>query len=151
MSLNSLGAAENAGGDAQRKPDAYVRLLGELLSGEYADYSNASQEWRLVMEARIRYIIFTYWVNVEKFKIPSSKAIETRFGELAALIEETGAFKRTFVEPNFTKTAGLFPKSAYVSEEGKRFEIASAEEFEIQNKLFLQFLRSCMAATKNRK
>lgn len=150
MSLISLSAAESANEDAQRKPDVYVRLLGELLSGEYADYNNASPEWRLVMEARIRYLMFTYWVNVEKFKIPSSKAIETRFGELAVLIEETGAFKRTFVEPNFTKTAGPFPKSAFVSEEGKRFEIASAEEFEIQNKMFLQFLRSCMAKTKNR-
>jgi hypothetical protein len=143
-------AAEKAGEDVERKPDIFVRLLSEQISGDHADYQSASPEWKLVMEARIRSVMFTYWINVEKFKVPRHKIIETRFGELAALIEEQGAFPRTFVEPHFVKSADSFPVHGYVSVDGERFEIRTAPEFERENQMFLKFLRTCMAEAKSR-
>lgn len=126
-----------------QKSNIYAKLLSEQLVGEYADYKNSSPEWRLVMEARIRSAIFTYWINIDKFKVMRSKSVEKRFGELSLLITVSGKFDQTFIKPNFLKNKKPFQKHGYISDEGERFEILSYLDFEIENKKFLEFLKTC--------
>jgi hypothetical protein len=145
---NSLTIAlENADGDSYLKSSIFVKLLGEQFSGEVADYMNSSPDWQLIMEARIRLLVFTYWVNVMKFKVPRIEMLEKRFGELVNVIKDNKAFQRTFVEPNFIKTAESFPVHAFISGEGERFEIKTAAEFDIENKNFIKFLDFCVSKT----
>jgi hypothetical protein len=148
--LSNVKAAENEDEAEQLKSSIFVKLLDQQLSGDVADYMNATPEWQLIMEARIRLTIFTYWVNVTKFGVIRIEMLEKRFGELVEQVEEKKAFKRTFVEPNFIKTAESFPIHGFVSQEGEKFLIKSTEEFETENKQFLKFLEVCVAKTDNR-
>jgi hypothetical protein len=136
-------AVERTDENNQLKSSIFVKLLGEQFSGEVADYMNSSPDWQLVIEARNRLLIFTYWVNVMKFKEPRIEMLEKRFGELVKVIKDNKAFQRTFVEPNFIKAAESFPVHAFISGEGERFEIKTAAEFETENGKFIEFLESC--------
>jgi hypothetical protein len=139
--------AEKTGYDMQVNSEIFIKLLGEQLSGQAADYMNSSPEWQLIMESRIRLSMFTYWVNVMHFGVARVEMIEKRFGELVQVVEENKAFQRTFIEPNFIKVSNLFPVHGFVSSQGKRFEIKSIEEFEALNKEFIVFLKTCVDKT----
>lgn len=154
LSLSGLALLANVFGDAPKKkedsPDLFQRLLGEQISSERADYREAKLEWKPIIEARVRGLIFTYWVHTSKFGVPRSSMIELRFGELLIDIKKAGSFSQTFENPCFISTSNEFPRHSYTSESGKRFQINNIDEFRKANEEFLVFLASCEATVKRR-
>lgn len=121
----------------------YVRLLSEQLSGDNADYENASPEWKLIIEARIMNIMFNYWICVEKFAYDRNAKIEMRFGELVSTIKNNHAYDRTFKFPYYIESASKYTKEGFVSDDGRRFEITTKEQWDAENQKFLLFVDNC--------
>lgn len=139
--ITSIGFAEPEDIPAPES-SFYIKQLCDQLSGDVADYEHASTDWQLIMETRIRWTIFNYWVCITKFDYKKSSIIEARYKGLINAIKKNNAFKRTFEEPNFITSAKEFPRHGFESPDGKRFEITSLDAFRLENEKFLKFLNS---------
>ncbi len=124
--------------------DFLTRLLAEEIANDISEYQNLTDSKKLIIEAKTRYKLFTYWIYVEKFNIEKSEILEIYFGKFAKKIKDNGGYDRTFVLPNFIASADHFPKHGYKSPYGDQFKIESPEQFKIENTKFLEFLEKCI-------
>lgn len=121
----------------------YMGMLKNQLPGEVEDYKHATPDWKLSMEARAQSLIFYYWIQTNRFDMPSNKSIEIWLGSLIYQIRRFDAFERTFVNPDKFTQKGTFNKFSAASADNKsKIEVNTREEFNLLN---LDFLKAVQA------